>query len=60
MKFILYHLNINFIKIYKQNVVHINNDDDNIINKYKKINDNEFETQFLKIHYKNIILNFKK
>ena len=60
MKFIFYYLNIDFIEINEQNVIHINNDDNNIINKYKKINDNKLKVQFFKIRYENILLNFEK
>ena len=60
MKFILCRLNIDFIKINKQDVIHINNDDDNVINKYKEINDNEFKIQFFKIRCEGIISNFKE
>ena len=61
MKLIFYRLNINFIKIDEQNVIHINNNNNNnIINKHKKINDNELEIQFLKMRCENIILNSKE
>ena len=60
MKFIFNRLNIDFIEIRKQNVIYINDDDDNVINKYRKINNDKFETQFFKIHNKDIILNSRK
>ena len=43
MKFILNDLNISFIKTRKQNVVYINNKNDDIINEYKEVNNNEFK-----------------
>ena len=43
MKFIFNRLNVDFIEIYKQNVVYINNDNNNVINEYRKINNDKFE-----------------
>lgn len=40
--------------------MHINNNDNNVINKYKKIDDNKFESQFLETNYKSIKLKFSK
>ena len=43
MKFIFDRLNIGFIKIYKQNVIYINNDDNNVIDEHRKISDDRLE-----------------
>ena len=43
MKFIFDRLNVDFIEIYKQNVVYINNNDDNVINKHRKINNDKLK-----------------
>ena len=53
-------MNIDFIEIYKQNIIHINDNDDNVINKHRKINDDKFEIQFFEIRREDIILNFRK
>ena len=55
MKLILNYLNIDFIETREQNVIHINDDDDNVINEHQKINNDKFETQFLEIYNENII-----
>ena len=43
MKFIFNYLNIDFIETCKQNVIYINNDNDNVINEYRKINNDKLE-----------------
>ena len=60
MFFVFNMFSIDYIKIYKQNVVYINNDDNDIINEHKKINNNKLETQIFQIRYKNIISNFER
>ena len=60
MKFIFNNLNINLIKFYNKNIVYINNNNKDIINKYRKINRDKLEIKLFKIRYKNIILYLKK